>query len=170
MSDLLDRIQREIRERRAASRAAMMEYDRLQAALDALNDADARSARTATGSAGRGTRASRTRASAVGEDSVARSGSRGGIARPASKRKQTSRRAPRGANREAVLRVLADRPGITTSELAHATGIKRATLSTLLGTLTQRGEVARRELPSGRGGYALAAGSIATGAANVASD
>jgi MarR family len=56
-----------------------------------------------------------------------------------------------------VLRVVADRPGVSSGELADATGVKRATLSTLLATLTKRGELERREMPGGQRGYALAA-------------
>jgi hypothetical protein len=66
-------------------------------------------------------------------------------------------RAPRGANREAVLRVVAERPGVTTRELAAASGVKGGTLSALLRTLTQRGELEMRALPGGQTGYALPA-------------
>jgi len=71
--------------------------------------------------------------------------------------KPPRRRASRGANREAVLRVVAERPGVTTRELAAASGVKGGTLSALLRTLTQRGELEKRALPGGRTGYALAA-------------
>jgi hypothetical protein len=56
-----------------------------------------------------------------------------------------------------VLRVVADRPGVSSGELADATGVKRTTLSTLLATLTKRGELERRQLPGGQRGYVLAA-------------
>ena len=42
MAELLDRIHAEIRERLAASRGAMEEYERLQAALTALEGAPVR--------------------------------------------------------------------------------------------------------------------------------
>jgi hypothetical protein len=71
--------------------------------------------------------------------------------------KPPRRRASRGANREAVLRVVAERPGVTTRELAAASGVKGGTLSALLRTLTQRGELDKRALPGGQTGYALAA-------------
>src|SRR6266550_7081039 len=45
VSELLDRIQREIRERLAASRGAVLEHERLEAALQALGDAGARATR-----------------------------------------------------------------------------------------------------------------------------
>ena len=79
-------------------------------------------------------------------------------------------RAPRGANREAVLRTVADRPGVTSGELADATGIKRATLSTLLGKLTKSGELERREQPSGLRGYSLARSTQANDAPTPRSD
>jgi hypothetical protein len=65
-----------------------------------------------------------------------------------------STRAPRGANREAVLKIVADRPGVTAAELAAASGIARNTLSPLLRRLVERGELSRRELPGGQTGYA----------------
>jgi hypothetical protein len=72
-------------------------------------------------------------------------------------------RAPRGANREAVLAVVRDRPGVTTSELAAASGVTGGTLYALLRRLTDQGELAKRELPGGQTGYALASGEVAVG-------
>jgi len=65
-------------------------------------------------------------------------------------------RAPRGANREAVLRTVAARPGLTVRELTAATGVKPSSLPPLLRTLTLRGELEKRRLPNGQTGYALA--------------
>jgi hypothetical protein len=126
MPDLLDRIQSEIRERLAASRDAVEEYQRLQAALAALSETDD----------GDGRRAPR-RARATSA--------------PASRP-----RAARGANRDAVLRALADRPGASAGELAAASGVSKPVLYNLLRTLSQRGELNRQELPGGGTGYALA--------------
>jgi hypothetical protein len=67
------------------------------------------------------------------------------------------KRSPRGANREAVLRVVGERPGVTAAELSAASGVHHGTLSTLLRTLISRGEVEKRPRPGGRIGYALAA-------------
>ena len=66
-------------------------------------------------------------------------------------------RAPRGANREAVLAVVRERPGVTASELAAASGVTGGTLYSLLRRLTEQGELTKRELPGGQTGYALAA-------------
>jgi hypothetical protein len=65
-------------------------------------------------------------------------------------------RAPRGANREAVLRTVAARPGLTLRELTSVTGVKPSSLPPLLRTLTLRGELEKRKLPNGQTGYALA--------------
>src|SRR4051794_12006373 len=75
-------------------------------------------------------------------------------------------RAPRGANREAVLAVVRERPGVSAGELAAASGVSGGTLYALLRRLTEQGELAKRELPGGQTGYVLAAGddAAATGA------
>jgi DNA-binding transcriptional ArsR family regulator len=134
--DLLDRIQEEIRERLDASREAVREYERLQAALEALDGA----ARPAS-------RGDRTQT-----PTVARTRARRRV-RPAGSR----RRAPRGANRDAVLRVVGERPGITTSELAAASGVAKPTLYALLSSLTKQGVLQRQQLPGGQSGYRVRA-------------
>jgi hypothetical protein len=48
VSELLDRIRREIRERLEASRAAVVEHERLEAALHALSNAGSRATRAVT--------------------------------------------------------------------------------------------------------------------------
>jgi hypothetical protein len=73
-----------------------------------------------------------------------------GAARPARPR------APRGANREAVLRTVAARPGLTLRELTEATGVRPSSLPPLVRTLTLRGELEKLRLPDGQTGYALA--------------
>jgi MarR family len=187
VSDLLDRIHREIRERMTASRAAAREYERLQAALTALTGPGSRAApgetrpgkpgASAGGSRGAaavkhpsgGAGASGRAVAASGERAPTRRG--GGRGRSGAKASaRAARRAPRGANREAVLRVVADRPGVSSGELADATGVKRTTLSTLLATLTKRGELERREMPGGQRGYALAASADAGNEANGATE
>ena len=56
-----------------------------------------------------------------------------------------------------MLRVVGERPGVTTRELAAASGVRGGTLYALLRTLTQRGELEKRELPGGQTGHVLAA-------------
>ena len=76
---------------------------------------------------------------------------------PAKRRK----RAPRGANRQAVLRAASERPGGTRAELAAVSGVDPNTLSALLARLVKAGELQTRALPTGRTGYALADGAPA---------
>ena len=70
-------------------------------------------------------------------------------------RAKPRKRAPRGANREAVLRAVTDRPGATSAELAAVSGVERNTLNGLLARLVKDGELQKRSLPTGRTGYAL---------------
>jgi DNA-binding IclR family transcriptional regulator len=55
-----------------------------------------------------------------------------------------------------VLRVIGERPGVTVPELAAASGVANPTLYGVLRRLVERREIARRELPGGLTGYALA--------------
>jgi MarR family protein len=137
MPDLLDRIKTEIHERLEESRAAVAEYERLEAARRAL---DGSGGSTATRGSAR-----RTQRAAPRQRSTGRRGS-------------ARQRAPRGANRDAVLRVVSERPGVTTAELAVASGVDRNTLYALLANLTKRGELERRRLPGGKAGYAAPRG------------
>jgi IclR helix-turn-helix domain len=134
MPDLLERIQAEIRERLDASREAVREYERLRAALEALDGA----ARPAS-------RGDRSQATPVARSRARRRAQSGG----------SRKRAPRGANREAVLQVVGERPGITTSELAAASGVAKPTLYTLLSSLTKQDVLQRQELPGGQSGYRI---------------
>jgi hypothetical protein len=207
VSELLDRIRREIHERLEVSRAAVLEHERLEAALYALSDGRSRATRAVPGS-GRGSRAARSarrssraakragarapggkRRSAAAGAARAPAGRAGASARrssgaaagdnrerarpsaggrapsaPAKKRPAARagaatparRRAPRGANRAAVVRVIGERPGVTARELAVASQVTGGTLYTLLRRLTDDGTVAKRELPGGQTGYAIA--------------
>ena len=134
MPDLLERIQAEIRERLDASREAVREYERLRAALEALDGA----ARPASSD-------DRSQATPVARSRARRRAKSGG----------SRKRAPRGANREAVLQVVGERPGITTSELAAASGVAKPTLYTLLSSLTKQDVLQRQELPGGQSGYRI---------------
>jgi hypothetical protein len=129
MPDLLDRIRAEMSTRLAELRPLVDEHRRLEAALRALGDA-ASSAPSDSGSARQ----------------------HGPKPTPAKRRK----RAPRGANREAVLRAVKDRPGATSTELANVSGVERNTLYGLLTRLVNAGELQTQSLPTGRTGYALA--------------
>jgi hypothetical protein len=52
--------------------------------------------------------------------------------------------------------VLAERPGVSASDLASASGAARTVLYALLKRLEQSGEVAREQMPGGTTGYRLA--------------
>jgi hypothetical protein len=213
MSDVLERIRRELQQRLESTRAAAQEHERVRAALEALEHAVApleKVARRAAGGATQAKRGSAGRGRTVEtHDALARTGSPGSPAgaggRAAGSRKPTARgrkptgsstakarsvaksggrvrsrakpaetRAPRGANREAVLAVVRERPGVTARELAAASGVTGGTLYSLLARLTARGELAKRDLPGGQTGYALADGdapaTVAAGADTINED
>ena len=134
MPDLLDRIRAEMSTRLAELRPLVDEERRLHAALQALGDATS--------------------------DAPAASASLPAPAKPRA-RKQTPAtprtRAPRGANRQAVLRAVQDRPGATSAELSRVSGVGRNTLYGLLARLVKSGELQTEALPSGRSGYSLGA-------------
>jgi len=105
---LLQRIQDEIRARLRQAEPTVHEYARLKTALAALDGVTGN--RTGSGPAP---------TSAPAPDAPTRR-------RPAaSRRRSTGRRAPRGANRAAVLGVLEQRPGVSLAELASASGVRR---------------------------------------------
>src|SRR5215210_5934446 len=206
MSDVLDRIRRELQQRLESTRAAAQEHERVRAALEALEHAvkpleevtrraasgatergrrvaaRARPAGSpvssaitesdaATASASRPARTARPRATGTRKSSGTGRGRKTASASTAKARgaaksaprgrgtvKPVRARAPRGANREAVLAVVRDRPGVTASELAAASGVTGGTLYALLRRLTDQGELAKRELPGGQTGYALVSG------------
>ena len=76
--------------------------------------------------------------------------------RPATKgtspRKQRTR-APRGANREAILSVVGERPGTTAAEISDVTKISRAVTYNTLAKLVEQGKLEKTDLPGGQTGY-----------------
>jgi hypothetical protein len=76
-------------------------------------------------------------------------------------------RAPRGANRKAVLQAVCDRPGASSAEIAAVSGVERNALYGVLRRLIKDGEVRTRELPTGRTGYTPGIQSAGRGAAHV---
>src|SRR4051794_7130212 len=111
------------------SRAAVQEYERLEAALSALDT-------------GLASPSSSQRSSP--RQSTPRAGAGG-----ARRRRRTRKRAPRGANREAVRRALQERPGATSGELSTVSGVEGNTLYGVLRALTGSGEAVKTELPGG---------------------
>jgi hypothetical protein len=134
MADLLDRVMKEMTERVHELRPFVEEQQRLETALRALGKAGA--SVSDTGASAAGTR-------------------RRGRSVPKRSARQPRKRARRGANREALLRAIRDRPGASSAELAGASGVERNTLNGLIGRLVKAGELEKRQLPSGRTGYAM---------------
>ncbi|MDA0162488.1 hypothetical protein OM076_19600 [Solirubrobacter ginsenosidimutans] len=62
-------------------------------------------------------------------------------------------RAPRGANREAIVRVVGERPGVSAAEISDVTKISRAVTYNTLAKLIEQGQIAKTELPGGQTGY-----------------
>ena len=64
-------------------------------------------------------------------------------------------RAPRGQNKARILGVVGERSGVSAAEVAQATGIASATVSSTLAKLASSGEVLREQLPGGGVGFRL---------------
>src|SRR4051794_37746638 len=124
---LLNRVQDEIRQRLRDLEPAVREYERVEAALAAL----------------RGVGASARDGREPAADTRAPTPS---TRRSSGRRRARTERAPRGANRAAVLRVLGERPGVSVNELSADAGVGKPVLYNLLKTLEQRGEVAKERL------------------------
>src|SRR4051794_22113547 len=179
MSDILDRIRRELQERLESTRAAAREHEPVRAALEALEHAtrplEKAARQAASGASRRGRTLAASARPASGRDASAATGLaiqpptsarptsarqrraarslKAGGARPSSRapastakpaaaaskprtratsRKPARARAPRGANRAAVLAVVRERPGVTARELAAASDVTGGTLYALL--------------------------------------
>ncbi len=132
MADLVGQIQRDIEKRLQELRPLLEEKERLEAVLAALTNGPAAPASSAP--------RSRPAASSAG----ARAPYAGG----------KSRRAPRGANREAILGVVRERPGVSAAEVAAITRIAKPTVHTTISQLKRKGILE----PEGSGGVKLAKG------------
>lgn len=132
MADLVGQIQRDIEKRLKELRPLIEEKEQLEAVLAALTNGTARSTAVAP------------RASSTPARSAARAPYAGG----------KSRRAPRGANREAILSVVRERPGVSAAEVAEITRIAKPTVHTTISQLKRKGILE----PEGSGGVKLARG------------
>jgi DNA-binding transcriptional ArsR family regulator len=132
MPDLVGQIQRDIEKRLQELRPLIEEKEQLEAVLAALTN----------GSGGAATPAPRVRVATP--RSTGRAPYAGG----------KSRRAPRGANREAILTVVRERPGVSASEVAAITRIAKPTVHTTISQLKRKGILE----PEGSGGVKLARG------------
>jgi hypothetical protein len=139
LTDLLDFIRAELRTRLDELRPLVGEYERLQEAEAALAD----------GSPATGKRAGRKRGS---------SQARRGAARRTGSRRRSSSSAGREVNREKVVALVRERPGITKAELKDAAGLSSAGVAQNLRRMLDRGEMREEALPTGSTGYRLADG------------
>jgi len=131
MADLVGQIQRDIEKRLQELRPLIEEKERLEAVLAALTNG------SASTPAAPPARATPTRA--VGRAPYAAG---------------KGRRAPRGANREAILSVVRERPGVSAAEVAEITRIAKPTVHTTISQLKRKGILE----PEGSGGVKLARG------------
>jgi predicted HTH transcriptional regulator len=132
MADLVGQIQRDIEKRLQELRPLIEEKERLEAVLAALTNGS-----SAAVAAPR-PRATTTRSAAARAPYAAGKG----------------RRAPRGANREAILAVVRERPGVSAAEVAEITRIAKPTVHTTISQLKRKGILE----PEGSGGVKLARG------------
>jgi hypothetical protein len=137
VTDLLDSIRAELRARLDELRPLVREYERLQRAEAALADGSP----TSTDRTGRPKRG--------GPE-----GRRGGARRAASRGRSRSS-AAREANRERVVALVRERPGITKAELKEAAGLSGAGVAQNLRRMLDRGEVREEALPGGATGYRI---------------
>jgi DNA-binding transcriptional ArsR family regulator len=137
MADLVGQIQRDIEQRLKELRPLIEEKEQLEAVLSALSGNAAPNG-AAAAPAPRRARASSANAAPAG----ARAPYAGG----------KQRRAPRGANREAILRIVAERPGVSAAEVAEITNIAKPTVHTTISQLKRKGILE----PEGANGVKLA--------------
>jgi Fic family protein len=151
LTDLLDSIHAELRTRLDELRSLVREYERLQEAEAALAD----------GSPTSGKRASQPKRGG----SQARQGDgRRGAARRTRSRRRSNSSAEREVNREKVVALVRQRPGITKAELKNAAGLSSAGVAQNLRRMLDRGEVHEEALPGGATGYRIADGRTAPSA------
>ncbi len=143
LTDLLDSIHAQLRTRLEELRPLVREYERLQLAEAALADGSPTSEKPA----GPPKRA--------GAHARQRAGRRGGLRRTGSRRRSGSS-AEREVNRERVLALVRERPGITKAELGDAAGLSSAGVAQNLRRMLDRGQVREEPLPGGATGYRIA--------------
>ena len=138
LTDLLDSIRAELRTRLDELRPLVREYERLQEAETALADGSPKSGRR------------------TGRPKRSGSQARRGLARRVGSRRRSSSSAEREVNREKVLALVRERPGITKAELKDAAGLSSAGVAQNLRRMLGRGEVREEALPGGATGYRIA--------------
>ena len=150
MADLVEETVRGIRARMSELAPMVAEYERLQAASAALEGPGADSADERS-----------KRAGARGGRDVGAGRERG---RSASRPSRP--RAPRGQNKAAVFGVIAERPGVTVTEIAQVTGIPKPLIYNTTRAGVERGELERVALPGGQQGFRVRDAASADAAAS----
>jgi hypothetical protein len=133
MPDLLDSIREQLRARLDELRPLVREYQRLQDAERALGDGPPTSPK----------RTARRKQARPRRGSGGRAGSR----------RRSSAPAEREGNRQKILDLVRERPGITRAELKDAAGLSGAGVAQNLRRMLDRGELREEPLPSGTPGY-----------------
>lgn len=129
MTDFLDAKIKEIRERLDEIRPLVDEFSKLEAALEALEQ---------------------TEAVAIPVEPVAQpQGDREYGRRKPRKQRSTE-------NKQKILAVLTERPGVTAGEVIQATGVASSIVYSTLNRLTSGGVSVKQALPGGGNGYSLA--------------
>jgi hypothetical protein len=136
LADLLDSIRAQLRTRLDELRPLVGEYDRLQQAEAALADGSSAGTRAAE---------SKRRASQTG---------RGGARRPGARRRSRVS-GEREANREKLLVLVRERPGITKADLKAAGALSSAAVAQNVRRMLDRAQVREEASPSGAIGYRI---------------
>lgn len=144
---MIDQIRRDIQQR---LNQVLSEADKLRRALAALGSHDG-AARSSEPSAAK---PARTGGPAARRTEAGSSETKPRTPAPSTNDAATRARAASGATRGAVLEALASGDAMTAGEVATATGLGRASVSTTLSKLARSGEVSKAER-----GYRLASGS-----------
>ena len=120
MADTLDQIEQQVTARLRELEPLVEEYRQLQLVAESLKAKRGGAAQSAGGGSGRASRST---------------SSGGGRTRAGGPR----RRAPRGQNRERILALVGERPGITNREIADTTGIGRRVVATAISKYKRDG-------------------------------
>jgi hypothetical protein len=136
MPDLLESIREQLRARLNELRPLVREHQRLQDAERALGDGPPPNAR----------RAARSKRPEAQRSTGARTASR----------RRSRGPAEREANRQTILDLVGQRPGITRAELRDAASLSDAGVAQNLRRMLDRGELREEPLPDGTTGYRIA--------------
>lgn len=136
---MIDQLRSDIQQR---LNQLLSEADKLRRALTALGSHDGDS--TSTSSASTPRRAPRTQSSAK-RSSATTSQTRSRSSSSSAGATETRTRAASGATRSAVLQALSNGNAMTAGEVASATGLGRASVSTTLSKLAKSGEVSKAD-------------------------